>query len=156
MSGLRHLISHAQFRTKFTALLIESIVQYAANAPNVDILSAHSSTCRNLSRRASHSRGCENFSFVSPFDIVARFHPIVARFPPPPPTPAINNKRFLSLCTDAPSPQKKGKIRVSNVQTFWLKEQSLNWHWKRATDGCNTVPTFSGNGMNFYRCDFHK
>ena len=66
MSGLRHLISHAQFRTKFTAKLIESIVQYAANAPIVDILSAHSSTWRNLSRRAAHSRGCENFSIVFP------------------------------------------------------------------------------------------
>ena len=79
----------------------------------------------------------------------------------------------VSLCTDAPSPQrqKSGRdffsegrgasvlrlpVRVSNVHTVWLKEKSLNWHWKGDTDGCNTVPTFFRNGMNFYRGDSHK
>ena len=27
---------------------------------------------------------------------------------------------------------------------------------KGETDGCNTVPTFFGNGMNFYRGDCHE
>ena len=53
------------------------------------------------------------------------------------------------MCTKATSPCEQRAYCL-------IERKSLNWHWKRETDGCNTVPTFFRNGMNFYRGDFHK